>query len=60
MKLLKEKKMELLRQKKAHLDEYHYYRDYQKELHTVCSNVDMILQDKHHPQREANVDHSLS
>jgi hypothetical protein len=52
--------MELLRQKKAHLDEYHYYRDYQKELHTVCSNVDMILQDKHHPQREANVDHSLS
>jgi hypothetical protein len=60
MKLLKEKKMELLRQKKAHLDEYHYYRDYQKELHTVCSNVDMILHKNVDHQSEKKKDHSLN
>lgn len=43
MKLLKEKKAELLKQKKAEQEQYHYYRDYQKELHTVCSNVNIIL-----------------
>ena len=47
MKLLKAEKDNLLRQKKEAQKTYHYYRDYQKELNTVCSNVDMILREKH-------------
>ncbi len=43
MKLLKAKKEKLLRQKKEAQKTYHYYRDYQKELNTVCSNVNKIL-----------------
>ncbi len=43
MKLLKVEKDKLLQQKKEALKTYHYYRDYQKELNTVCSNVDKIL-----------------
>ncbi len=43
MKLLKAEKEKLLLQKKAAQETYHYYRDYKKELHTVCSNVDKIL-----------------
>lgn len=43
MKLLKAEKDKLLQQKKEALKTYHYYRDYQKELNTVCSNVDKIL-----------------
>lgn len=33
----------LLTQKDTLQKQYDYYRDYQKELHTVCRNVDMIL-----------------
>ena len=43
MKLLKAEKEKLLQQKKEAQKTYHYYRDYQKELNTVCSNVDKIL-----------------
>ena len=43
MKLLKAEKEKLLQQKKEAQKAYHYYRDYQKELNTVCSNVDKIL-----------------
>ena len=43
MKLLKAEKEKLLQQKKDAQKTYHYYRDYQKELNTVCSNVDKIL-----------------
>lgn len=43
MKLLKEKKEELLKQKKAAHEQYQYYREYQKELNTVYSNVNAIL-----------------
>ncbi len=43
IRALKEKKAELLKQKKTEQEQYHYYRDYQKELHIVCSNVDVIL-----------------
>lgn len=43
MKLLKAEKEKLLLQKKEAQETYHYYRDYKKELHTVCSNVDKIL-----------------
>ena len=43
MKLLKAEKDNLLQRKKEAQKTYHYYRDYQKELNTVCSNVDKIL-----------------
>ena len=43
MKQLREQKEKLLTQKDILQKQYDYYRDYQKELHTVCRNVDMIL-----------------
>ena len=43
MKLLKVEKEKLLQQKKEAQKTYHYYRDCQKELNTICSNVDKIL-----------------
>lgn len=43
MKYLKEEKTNLLAQKKQQQENYQYCRDFQKELHTVCSNVDTIL-----------------
>ena len=43
MKLLKAEKEKLLQQKKEAQKTYHYFRDYQKELNTVCFNVDKIL-----------------
>ena len=52
MKLLKAEKENLLRQKKEIQKTYHYYRDYQKELNTVCSNIDMILGRPHSRQKE--------
>ncbi len=47
IKLLKAEKEKLLQQKKDSQKTYHYYRDYQKELNTVCSNVDKILGQTH-------------
>ena len=52
MKLLKAEKEKLLRQKREAQKTYHYYRDYQKELNTVCSNVDKILGQPHTRQQE--------
>ncbi len=52
MKLLKAEKEKLLQQKKEAQKAYHYYRDYQKELNTVCSNVDKILGQPHTRQQE--------
>lgn len=43
MKQLREQKEKLVTQKDTLQKQYDYYRDYQKELHTVCRNVDMIL-----------------
>ena len=43
IKLLKAEKEQLLHKKKEAQKNHHYYRDYQKELNTVCSNVDKIL-----------------
>ena len=47
MKLLKEKKEKLLVQKKEAKEKYHYYRDYQKELDTVCTNIHAALGQQH-------------
>lgn len=52
MKLLKAEKDNLLQRKKEAQKTYHYYRDYQKELNTVCSNVNMILGRPHDRQTE--------
>ncbi|WP_277406690.1 relaxase/mobilization nuclease domain-containing protein [Lacrimispora xylanisolvens] len=50
MKYLKEEKGKLLAQKKRQQEKYQYCRDFQKELHTVCSNVDTILGNPHPKQ----------
>lgn len=43
LKLLKAKKAKLLEKKNEALETYHRCRDCQKELHTVCSNINSIL-----------------
>lgn len=43
LKQLKSEKAKLLKKKNEALETYHHCRDYQKELHTVCSNVDALL-----------------
>ena len=60
MKLLKAEKDNLLRQKKETQKTYHYYRDYQKELTTVCSNVDMILGRPYNKQTEKEKNADIS
>ena len=47
MKLLKEEKEKLLVQKKEAKEKYYYYRDYQKELNTVCTNIHATLGQQH-------------
>ncbi len=47
MKLLKEEKEKLLVQKKESQGKYYYYRDYQKELDTVCANIHSALGHQH-------------
>lgn len=43
MKSLKEEKEKLTIRRSAQNDTYSYFKEYQKELRTVCSNVDSIL-----------------
>ena len=43
IKELKAEKEKLTIKRSAQKDTYNYFRDYQKELRTVCSNVDSIL-----------------
>ena len=43
MKDLRAEKEQLTIQKDAQYDTYHYFKDYHKELQTVCANVDSIL-----------------
>lgn len=43
LKSLKAERDQLLQMKDAQYGTYHYFKDYQKELHTVSSNVDAIL-----------------
>ncbi len=58
MKLLKAEKEKLLQQKKEAQKTYHYFRDYQKELNTVCFNVDKILGQTHtrQPEKQKSTD----
>jgi len=60
MKLLKSEKEQLLQKKQQAQKNYHYYRDYKKELDTVCSNVDMILGQSHSRQTEKQKNADIS
>lgn len=57
MKVLKEERDRLTVQKQAQTDTWHYFRDYQKELRTVCSNVDSILGQEQAKSREHSKAH---
>ena len=59
IKQLKEKKNQLLARKDTLQKQYDYYRDYKKELHTVCSNVDMILKNESALQAERSLRQEL-
>ena len=52
MKDLRAEKEQLTIQKDAQYDTYNYFRDYYKELQTVCANVDNILGTEREVQRE--------
>lgn len=55
MKDLRAEKEQLTIQKDAQYDTYNYFKDYHKELQTVCANVDSILgaeqEVQHHAQQ---------
>ena len=52
MKDLRTEKEQLTIQKDAQYDTYHYFKDYHRELQTVCANVDNILGTEREAQRE--------
>lgn len=53
LQTLKAEKEKLLVQKKEAKEKYYYYRDYQKELDTVCANIHSTLGQQHnHPVRK--------
>lgn len=52
MKDLRAEKEQLTIQKDAQYDTYHYFKDYHRELQTVCANVDSILGNAQIQQRE--------
>lgn len=59
IKQLKEKKNQLLARKDTLQKQYDYYRDYKKELRTVCYNVDMILKNESVLQAEHSLRHEI-
>ncbi len=52
MKSLKAEKEKLTIQRSAQYETYKYFKEYQKELRMVCSNVDSILGQPHLPETE--------
>lgn len=57
MKDLRAEKEQLTIQKDAQYDTYHYFKDYHRELQTVCANVDSILGNAQIQQREQQHTH---
>lgn len=55
MKSLKAEKEKLEIQKSAQQKTYEYFRDYQKELRTVCTNVDAILGREQNQERDQSL-----
>ena len=60
MKMLKAEKEKLSALKTSQYEAYQNLQSYQKELKTVCANVDMILRNEHHPQLKLQVDKDIS
>lgn len=60
MKALKAEKEKLTIERTAQYDTYHYFKEYQKELRTVCSNVDSILGHPHIPETDRTIKHEIS
>ena len=60
MKMLKAEKEKLSVLKTSQYEAYQNLQSYQKELKTVCANVDMILRNEHHPQLKLQVDKDIS
>ena len=57
LQTLKAEKEKLLMQKKESQEKYYYYRDYQKELDTVCTNIRSALgQSQNRPARKQERD----
>lgn len=59
MKELKEEKARLSAIKAAQYDTYTYFKNYQKELRTACSNVDSILNQPHRRQAERQKEQTI-
>lgn len=60
MKSLKAKKEKLAIKRSAQYDTYPYFKEYQKELRTVCTNVDSILGHPHISETDRSQDHIIS
>ena len=59
IKALKAKKEKLTIERAAQYDTYHYFKEYQKELRTVCANVDSILGQPHIPETDRTIKHEI-
>lgn len=60
IKALNAEKERLTTQKSAQYETYQYFKDYQKELRTVCSNVDSILDRPKAQQRDKQKSQDIS
>ena len=60
LQTLKAEKERLLEQKKEAQGNYYYYRDYQKELDTVCKNIHTALGQQHSRPAHRQVQEELS
>lgn len=60
MKALNAEKERLTTQKSAQYETYQYFKDYQKELRTVCTNVDSILDRPKAQQRDKQKSQDIS
>ena len=60
LKMLREEKNRLTELQTVQRDEFNTQREYERELRTVCSNVDIILSHPHiqEPLPEASQEHS--
>ena len=60
MKSLKSEKEKLTLQRATQYETYKYFKEHQKELRTVCSNVDSILGRPHTLEADHTQDHTIS
>ena len=60
MQSLKSEKEKLTILRSAQYETYKYFKEYQKELRTVCSNVDSILGQPHTLEADRTPNHDIS